>query len=75
MTLGLHSLNLGVMQSLGGVLARMAFRPSMSKTTLLLKKSLVAQRFCSTNVIFDVETVEDFTEKVCLQCYPQKEIV
>ncbi|WKY10564.1 hypothetical protein Q1695_002714 [Nippostrongylus brasiliensis] len=52
------------MQRLGGVFAQMAFRPRTAVRPLLLKKAMQQQRFCSTNVVFDVETVEDFTEKV-----------
>ncbi|KAK6057561.1 thioredoxin [Cooperia oncophora] len=52
------------MQSLGGALARFALRPSMAHRSLVLNKMVQPQRFCSTNVIFNVETVEDFTEKV-----------
>ncbi|KAK6019413.1 hypothetical protein OSTOST_14952, partial [Ostertagia ostertagi] len=45
------------MQSLGGALARFAFRPSMAQRSLLVKRMVQPQRFCSTNVVFHVETV------------------
>ncbi|ETN87118.1 putative thioredoxin [Necator americanus] len=53
------------MQSLGGTLARMALRPSLAHRASKLVPTLIrTQRMCSSNVIFDVETVDDFTEKV-----------
>ncbi|XGW02416.1 hypothetical protein V3C99_014447 [Haemonchus contortus] len=36
----------------------------MAQRSLLLPRMVQPRRFCSTNAIFDVETVEDFTEKV-----------
>ncbi|KAK6754839.1 hypothetical protein RB195_013679 [Necator americanus] len=53
------------MQSLGGTLARMALRPSLAHRASKLVPTLIrTQRMCSSNVIFDVETVDDFTDKV-----------
>ncbi|VDM66007.1 unnamed protein product [Strongylus vulgaris] len=54
------------MQRLGSTLARMAIRPTLTyRASKFIPTMIRTQRMCTANdIVFHVDTVEDFTEKV-----------
>ncbi|KHJ89787.1 putative thioredoxin [Oesophagostomum dentatum] len=53
------------MQRLGSTLVQMALRPSLAyRTSKFIPMTIRTQKMCSGSFVFNVETVDEFTEKV-----------